>query len=297
MKPLRDSLRSLLGRANQEQPTVSRESANTGASPEPRVVRLNDADALVRTPFGWMLVPIEDPLLLRCMTNGGVLEPGTTRVLTALIREGDTVVDVGAHIGLLSVPAAQAVGETGRVIACEPLPRLRELLRRNVYINALGDRVAIEACACGEQSGLATIHIGQVLGHSSLVPLEEETTTLEVPVRSLDEIVASGQRIALIKIDAEGFELEVLAGMRRVCLENPQLAIIVEFGPSHLRRANIAVSEWIGAFTRVAPKVYEIDEMSGRCSPLRHSGLDEVVSMNLLFLRQPESCYPAVEFR
>lgn len=235
-------------------------------------------------------------MLLTALLETGVLEPGTTTVMTNVIHEGDRVVDVGANIGLLTLPAAQRVGSMGSVIAFEPLPRLADVLRRSMYTNGMAARVSVVAAACGDHSGTATIHAAQILGHSSLLPVEGEVRTLDVPLCTLDEFVPTHTRISLVKIDAEGYELFVWRGMRRIVADNPDLAVIVEFGPTHLARAGVSIAAWLQAFVSAGFTGYEIDEATGRCRPLRASGLDEIFSINLLFLRRQPSSYPNLEF-
>jgi hypothetical protein len=95
-----------------------------------------------------------------------------------------------------------------------------------------------------------------------------------------------------VKIDAEGFELDVWRGMQRVLRETPNVAVIVEFGPSHLLRAGMRIEDWFAALTAPGFTPWEIDEASGAIRPLRSSGLQDVFSMNLLLLRDQPSRWP-----
>jgi FkbM family methyltransferase len=262
-----------------------------------RAVQLGEREVLVRTPYGWLIVPAQDEVLLTVLLDAaGVLEPGSTTVMTRLIHDGDTVVDVGANIGLLTVPAARRVGPSGRVVALEPLPVLARVLQRSMHINGVADRVTIHTCAAAAESGTARIHISNILGHSSLLPVEGEIEALDVTLRPLDDLIAPRQAVSFVKIDAEGYELPVFRGMQRIVAENPDLALIVEFGPSHLRRAGVSIEAWLHEFTSQGFRPYEIDEQTGRCAPLREHGLDTLVSVNLLMLRRPQSSYPDIEF-
>lgn len=262
-----------------------------------RAVKLNENDFLVRTIYGWLIVPAEDEALLSAMLeSAGLLEPGTTTVMNRLIQKGDTVIDVGANIGLLTLPAAQRVGQDGKVIAVEPLPRLTNLLERSLHLNGLSGRVSIQACAAADVRGSARIHVSNILGHSSLLPLEGEVESVEVELCPLDELIAPKQTVSVVKIDAEGYELQVWRGMRRIVSENPSLAVVVEFGPSHLQRAGVGIQEWLDEFRSPDFTAYEIDEGTGRCKSLRGKGLGQVFSMNLLLLRRPARTYPQIEF-
>lgn len=243
-------------------------------------------DVAVRTDDGYLLVPVEDERLLVTMAEtAGRLEPGTSAVAAALLPEGGLMVDVGAHVGTLCVPAARRLGPGGHVLALEPTPRTAALLRRSLALNGLDDRVTVLECAAGAEEGRAMLGLSPVVAHNSLVPLEEATDRVEVAVRPLDAVVAPGRRVDLVKIDAEGFELQVWRGMRRIVAENPDLAVVVEFGPSHIRRAGGTVSDWLAELRAPGFTPWEIDEAGGALRPLRESGIEDVFSLNLLLLR------------
>jgi len=72
------------------------------------------------------------------------------------------------------------------------------------------------------------------------------------------------------------------------------LAVIVEFGPSHLRRAGVTVASWLAELQTSGFVAWEIDEASGTVHPLRKHGLHEIFSLNLLLLRDPPSSRPGL---
>lgn len=255
-------------------------------------------DLLVRTPEGYLVVPAEDPALLAALyEGGGVLEVGTTRVLKTVLRPGDVSVDVGAHIGLTVIPAAKVVGENGRVIAIEPGSRVGSLLSRNIALNGLSERVTMHRCAAGSETGTANLNVGVILAHSSLLPLETAKGVEQVEVRRVDELVEPGCSVRLAKLDAEGFELQVWQGMRRVIEESPDLAVIVELGSAHLARAGIGIDDWLSIFRASGFVAYEIEEDSGAIRRLRSScELTDIVSVNLLLLRQSPEAFPGLVF-
>jgi FkbM family methyltransferase len=252
---------------------------------------------LVRTPFGWLFMPSSDPkLLMHLYESGGVLEPGTTAVIEGLLKPGDAVVDAGSHIGLITLPAARCVGERGQVIAVEPIPKLAGLLRQSMLLNDLNKSVVVHECAAGETAARASFNVGSVLGHSSFLPLDEPSERIDVDVQPLDELAPAGAPIKLVKLDVEGSELVAWRGMHRIIGDNPGLAVIVEYGPSHLDRTNVAIEDWIGELTAPGFIPYEIDESTGICRTLRSEGLDRVFSMNLLLLRDAPERYPGLRF-
>lgn len=249
---------------------------------------------LFRTPWGVVLAPAEDiRLIAHLWRSGAQLEPGATKVILSLLNDGDCAVDVGAHVGLIAIPAAQKVGPSGRLIAIEPGSRASNLLREGVFANCLEERVDLHTCAAGDETGVARLHIGKPLGCSSLLDLPESNSFEETPVRRLDDLVPPGSAVRLIKIDAEGYEPQVRRGMRRIIAENPRLIIVAEFGMSHLHRAGVSPQDWLATFREDGFELYEIVEPSGKIMPLRSlHELEAVYSINLLMLRQPLSEFP-----
>jgi FkbM family methyltransferase len=187
---------------------------------------------------------------------------------------------------------ARAVGMNGRVVAIEPTPRLSALLCRNAWMNSLEGVITVEACALGAERGSGLLSIEPTLGHNSLLPSAEATNSISVPIRGLDDVLPPGAFPALVKLDVEGFELEVWRGMARTIAAAPDLAVIVEFGPSHLARAGIAIADWIGTFLASGFTPWEIAEDSATIRPLRTDGLDRVFSMNILLLRADPARWP-----
>ena len=261
-------------------------------------ILVDDFTFALRTLDGFVLVPRQDTLLLLMLLDAGPegLEPGTRRVLSKLLVPGTTFVDVGAHIGLLTLAGARAVGASGKVLAIEPVPLCFELLQRSLTINGLAERVEGKCQAVGAHHARCKFFVRDVLGHSSLTRGEfaADGDEIEVSVAPLDELVRPSERVDLIKIDVEGAELAVLEGMTRVIAENPELSIIAEFGPSHLKTADVAPEKWLSAFQNRGFDPFVIDELSGECRPADLPKLKEVESVNILFCRRGSSALARV---
>lgn len=133
------------------------------------------------------------------------------------IKPGDVVVDLGGHIGSFTLQASKLVGDSGRVIVCEPGPDNLAVLRENLARNGCRN-VALLACAVADKPGTMDLYVpatddpAQNPIANSLYK-SEGRKAVSVPVRTLDEIVASERltRIDLLKIDIEGAEGLVLA--------------------------------------------------------------------------------------
>ena len=254
-------------------------------------------DVAVRTDDGYLVVPIEDEGQIAAMVEtAGQLEPGTLAVACALAREGGLAVDVGAHVGTFTVPLARRVGAGGQVIAVEPTPRTAGVLRRTLALNALQERVILHECAAGAARGRVRLNLARVGSHNSLLPLDgEQEGEAEVEMQALDDLVPAGRPSAVIKIDAEGLELDILRGAGRVLRESPGAGVIAEFGPVHLARVGVSVADWLDMFRAQGLVPWEIEERSGRLRPLRDAGLGTVFSVNLLWLRERPERYPGLQ--
>jgi FkbM family methyltransferase len=131
--------------------------------------------------------------------------------------EPDTIIDVGANKGQFSSMAAN-LWPDAQLIAFEPLPD-----QADKFVSHLGKRATLHRCALAAEQSHMELHLASRADSSSLLPLAdrqksmfdmEEIGLLTVPVCRLDEIITSGMMSgqALLKIDVQGFEYEVLLG-------------------------------------------------------------------------------------
>jgi FkbM family methyltransferase len=156
----------------------------------------------------------------RCILTTGIYDLTVSEVLARLIRPGATVVDCGANIGYMTVLAAVAAGPTGKVIAFEPNPALFPVLEQNVS-GAREHRpiatVDLRQEAIGDRSGTAElvlpkdISLNDGIAHIAAADDDPGAIKVTVALRTLDETIGDGA-VDVMKIDVEGFELQVLEG-------------------------------------------------------------------------------------
>jgi FkbM family methyltransferase len=155
------------------------------------------------------------------------------------IKAGDTILNIGANIGLHALPLARWSGPEGRVIAFEPNPATAAILARHVRMNALEGRVHVERSAVGREDGRARLFDTRAgsgisrIGAAHPYHGSQPQTSLEVPVVTVDAYCASRGIVPdWMIIDVEGFEFEVLRGARRTILDRASaLSILVELHP------------------------------------------------------------------
>jgi len=185
-----------------------------------------------------------DAIFAPMLATGG-FEAETTRLLREVLEPGMTVLDVGANIGVMSLLAARAVGETGSVHAFEPGPTIVTTLQRNVAANGFAARIRVHAVAVGATPGTIDIHVaptGDALASIYAEAAESgggTSVATAVRLTSLDVWGAEHRwpRVDLIKIDVEGAEIAVLEGMRELCRRSGACRLIVEFNVRTLRIA------------------------------------------------------------
>jgi len=172
----------------------------------------------------------------------GAYEAGTVSILKRFLHRGDLFLDVGAHIGFISCVVARFVGDSGFVYAVEPNPETFRILRENIRINDLKNIGALEV-ALGAEVGRARIYKNANKAVASLIRPKDfnEDSGEKVTVTTIDTLIENGiTRIpTLVKIDVEGFELEVLKGARRL-LSSPEAPMLcVEFEQNRGNRSEI----------------------------------------------------------
>jgi hypothetical protein len=108
---------------------------------------------------------------------------------------------------------------------------------------------------------------------------------VQVDLTSLDEIIDPDLTIHLLKIDAEGAELDVIDGAARLLNSNPQIKLIVELGLSHLERAGHTIEDWLEKFRKLGFDYQIIDANSGELEAYCFEKLKASESVNLFFAK------------
>jgi FkbM family methyltransferase len=238
---------------------------------------------------GYLFIPEEEEALLLMYAGAGSsgLEPGTRRILQAVVGPGGRAIDVGASVGLHTLALARVVGHAGRVDSFEAEPRLDPILRRTLAVNGFS-QVHLHNLAIGAADGSASFDVARTIGHSSLYQLggDEVRDRLTVQVRQLDSVLDTTVPVDVIKIDVEGAELDVISGAKRILDNSPDCAVVAECGPSHLRRTGISVEEWFAAFANHGFEPYGITEPDGLLHRLDLKWVAAQHSINVLFVRR-----------
>jgi FkbM family methyltransferase len=200
----------------------------------------------------------------------GLYDPLSTAVLPTLIQPGDSVMDVGANTGYFTLLFRWMVGLRGTVVAIEPSPTVIARLRENLSLNGFEHTVAVQELAVGATLGTARLvqQDARRSGDSFIADDGPSGNGLNVRVDTLDNVARRlGISPTLIKIDAEGSEMEVLRGASELLAElKPTL--LLEINTHTAERAGFspeAMLEWL-----VAEHGYQIIDLS---RPLSYSAI------------------------
>jgi len=164
-------------------------------------------------------------------------------LIKALVRPGETVVDIGANEGMISLIAAQVVGPGGKVISFEPNPVPRAKLEASLARNGIG-WVDIRAKGLSDEPATLTLSVPAIntgegtFGRSSY---DADATAVQAEVR-VGDAELGGTMPRFIKIDVEGFELHVLRGLRET-LARARPLVSMEIIGKHLGNAGATPGE------------------------------------------------------
>lgn len=152
--------------------------------------------------------------------------------MLAYLSSNDTLYDIGANIGLIGLLlAAHESGKSCRLLCFEPEPRNVRQLRRNIELNGLSGRATAHALALGSRQGEVDLFVRGQTGDGchSIVSAQGSTKSIRVPLSTVDAMArATGRPPDVVKIDVEGAEGHVLAGMEETIRERRVREIFLE---------------------------------------------------------------------
>lgn len=155
----------------------------------------------------------------------------------AYLKQGDTVIDVGANIGETVLAESLAVGSSGRVIAFEPHPKTFGFLLQNLELNQVRN---VEAHNIGIGEKPKTVLFSNDK-RDDMNRVNGDSCRLEVQIETLDDAVTYDDRVQLLKVDVEGYEKFVFAGARAL-LQRTE-CIYFEVSTTHFKWFGYTIGE------------------------------------------------------
>jgi FkbM family methyltransferase len=189
--------------------------------------------------FGLELSVMPDEMMSNSIRRKGMFDIVTAELLYRLLDEGEHALDVGAHVGLMSVIMALRVGPSGRVSSLEPHPDVFSRLRENaerVNVALCADVIRPLQVAASSAPGEQRLMIpAEWRGNTGAARLQPDgaaagASSVSVQCVALDDLLGDSFRPTVMKLDVEGYELAVLAGADRTVQDSLRDIVFEDFG-------------------------------------------------------------------
>ncbi len=240
---------------------------------------------VIETVFGFKikLDPVFDKNIENVIYERGVYEQGTVSVLLDFLSPENTFLDVGANIGFLSLIAAKQIGEKGSVYAFEPFPNTYDILKENKSLNSY-DQIKTFAFALGNQTETKSIYPEKENRGGASIVNHISDGGIDIDIKRIDDLTLT-TKVDVIKIDVEGFELEVLKGGQKIII-NDRPKLIVEHSMDRTNTAEkFELYHWINDLG-----IYKIYKLKN--GKERESALVEIKSLADLPVHDNIFCIP-----
>jgi FkbM family methyltransferase len=221
--------------------------------------------------LGTLMFPGHDRVMVPWIAEHHTWEPLERAWLQKTLRLGSRFLNVGANVGYHALLGAKLVGPKGAVVALEPDPVNFAFLQGNLATHDARNVTPLRVAA-GSASGDMRLHRSDDnAGDNRLTPFQGASTSVKVPVRRLDDLLA-GQFFDAVLIDTQGWDHEVVAGMTGL-LAKGLPPMIVEFVPSWLRDRGEDPEEIVREFQALG---YDVGVLEAELAP--GASPDEVVA-------------------
>lgn len=223
-----------------------------------KIVNAFKPDSVVVGPHK-MFIDKEDRVISAELILSGKWEEYESNLFEKSIQPGDTVLDIGAHIGYYTLIAARKVGPKGKVYAFEPLTKNFNLLKKNVEANGYTNVELINA-AVSNKVGIAKLFLSNEdnYGDQRIYDSEESRKTLRINTTTLDKYFSNRKGVNVVKMDIQGSEMLALKGAIQLFKRSRKLKVFTEFWPKALRQAGSSATEYLNLLKRYRLELYEV---------------------------------------
>lgn len=178
----------------------------------------------------YMILDGTDRGISRELLYIGRREHYSTEFIKTFLKPGDICVDIGSNIGYYALLESQLIGENGKIFAIEPSRQNIKLLKKNIEINNYNNIVFFKK-AVGSKNHSGFLGLSESANQHSFVNknLGPSIPVEEVQIVSLDAFLADKPYPQFIRMDVEGYEGEIIKGMKSILKEKKPLKIFIEF--------------------------------------------------------------------
>lgn len=228
------------------------------------IVWLNEEDIAIYTSA--------DNYIEWTILSTGTYEEEINKLIRISLRPGDVAMDIGANIGLQSIRMSRSIGDAGQVYAFEPLKHLQEKFSANMILNR-SDNVRLFPFALSNSESEADFSFNKSNWNQGTFSIADNNIGRDVQhvfIKVADEIpdIKSLKRLDLIKIDVEGFEYQVLLGLKQT-LQKHKPRIIFEYDSNYWSANGQSINDCFAFFHDLNYKMYQVT--SAGCQLTRDS--------------------------
>lgn len=216
-------------------------------------ILFRDGKIMKKVQGNQMLLDLNDLGIGRELALYGVHEKNSTEEVKSIVKPGMKILEVGANIGYYALLEVKLAGPTGHLYAIEPAPYNFELLKRNIDLNNIKN-ADLNQAAFGEKRTKTKFYVYDRSNLSSFIKRDDmgmECTEVEVEVLTLDDFIKF-KKVDFIRMDVEGYELEILKGARNILSsdEKPKIFFIeVHSELLHMKGSSAReIVEMLGSF-------------------------------------------------
>ena len=186
-------------------------------------------------PFSLRLY-LDDSPVSRDIKATGHYEPIETKFVMQWVKQGNTVFDIGAHIGYYSLILSKLAGDKGQVFAFEPCVQSFRLLQENMRLNKCTN-IFPRCAAVLDKTGRTRLYLNdENIADSRITQIDNANFSL-VPCMRLDDFFLDYiKKIDFIKMDIQGAEIKALKGMGGILEKHEDIKLLIEFWPHGLRQ-------------------------------------------------------------
>lgn len=181
-------------------------------------------------------------------------------LLRNIIKPGDSILDIGSNIGFYAKILSSFTGEKGKVYCFEPDSTNFRYLKKNTQ--GIKNIVLFNK-AVSDKADILKVYKSKLLNvDHRTYPVNNYDRVEEIDSVSIDELLKNGtiDKVNVIKIDIQGYELTAFNGMKNLLSSNQNLKIIAEYWPHGFKRAGTSAIEFYDFFNTLGYNFYLIDD-------------------------------------
>jgi len=170
----------------------------------------------------------------------GIRERKSTRIMERFVRPDDVILELGANIGYYVLIESKVLSDKGYIYAVEPAADNVELLKKNIALNNIKN-IEVSNMAISNKKGTAKLYLGKACNLHSLINSSgsPDAKYVEVQTDTVDNFLKGKKPISFLRMDVEGYETEVIDGMRDTLKSQSFKRLFVEIHPHRVSTAKM----------------------------------------------------------